>query len=146
MISNRATQQACRVPRLTIRSLPGEFRFRSSPIHIGITFRTSHRNETPWALTRISESLAPFTHAVAQTTRHRGISMTRFPSRQILLALLLSGGCLLQAQINTASLSGLATDPSGAALPHATVVAKDDATGYTRTVQTDDAGAYSLQD
>jgi outer membrane receptor protein involved in Fe transport len=72
--------------------------------------------------------------------------MTRSPSRQILLALLFSGGCFLQAQINTASLSGLATDPSGAALPHATVVAKDDATGNMRRAQTDDAGAYSLQD
>jgi hypothetical protein len=40
----------------------------------------------------------------------------------------------------------LATDPSGAALPHVTVQAKDESTGYTRTVQTDAAGAYSFQD
>ncbi|HEY1987037.1 MAG TPA: carboxypeptidase regulatory-like domain-containing protein [Terracidiphilus sp.] len=40
----------------------------------------------------------------------------------------------------------MATDPTGAAMPHVTVVAKDDATGYSRTVQTDSAGAYSIQD
>jgi hypothetical protein len=73
--------------------------------------------------------------------------MTRFVSPRILSALLVfTGGWLLHAQINTASLSGLATDPSGAALPHVTLVAKDAANGYTRTVQTDEAGAYSIQD
>jgi hypothetical protein len=73
--------------------------------------------------------------------------MKRFPSPRIFCALLaFAGGCLLQAQVNTASLSGLATDPTGAAMPHVTVVAKDDATGYSRTVQTDSAGAYSIQD
>jgi hypothetical protein len=51
-----------------------------------------------------------------------------------------------KSQINTASLSGLATDPAGAALPHVTVIATDTETGYTRTVQTDGAGAYSMQD
>ena len=60
--------------------------------------------------------------------------------------LLLAGAMSVNAQVNTASLSGLATDPNGAALPHVTVVAKDQDTGYTRTVKTDDAGAYSMQD
>ena len=73
--------------------------------------------------------------------------MKRSPSPRILATLLVcAGASLLHAQINTASLSGLATDPSGAALPKVTVVVQDDATGYTRTVQTDSAGAYSLQD
>ena len=62
------------------------------------------------------------------------------------LLLLLSAPVLVEAQINTASLSGLATDPSHAALPHVTVTATDVETGYARTVQTDDAGAYSLQE
>jgi hypothetical protein len=73
--------------------------------------------------------------------------MTRLPSLRILTFLLVfTGGLLIQAQINTASLSGLAVDPSGAALPHVSITVTDDATGYTRTVQTDDAGAYSMQD
>jgi len=62
------------------------------------------------------------------------------------LLLLFSAPTLLLAQINTASLSGLATDPGGAALPHVTVTATDTETGYARTVQTDSAGAYSLQE
>ncbi len=53
---------------------------------------------------------------------------------------------ILHAQVNTASLSGLATDATGAALPNVTVMAMDEANGYSRTVQTDSAGAYSLQD
>jgi hypothetical protein len=60
--------------------------------------------------------------------------------------LLLAPGFSLLAQVNTASLSGLATDSGGAALPHVTVAADDPATGYTRTVQTDGSGAYSMQD
>lgn len=62
------------------------------------------------------------------------------------LFLLVSAPALLEAQVNTASLSGLATDPSGAALPHVTVTAIDPDTGYARTLQTDSAGAYSFQE
>jgi len=62
------------------------------------------------------------------------------------LALLLAAGSFLEAQVNTASLSGLAADPTGAALPSVTVTATQAATGYTRTIRTDAAGAYSLQD
>ncbi|HEX6773200.1 MAG TPA: TonB-dependent receptor, partial [Acidobacteriaceae bacterium] len=51
----------------------------------------------------------------------------------------------LHAQVNTASLSGLVTDPSGAIVPNATVTVTNQATGYTRTVTTDAAGNYSLQ-
>ena len=66
---------------------------------------------------------------------------------RIAMLLLLSAGALaVQAQVNTASLSGLATDPNGAALPHVTVTVHNKETGYSRTVQTDAAGAYSLQD
>ncbi|MGC2498566.1 MAG: TonB-dependent receptor, partial [Acidobacteriaceae bacterium] len=62
------------------------------------------------------------------------------------LFLLVSAPALLEAQVNTASLSGLATDPASAALPHVTIIATAIDTGYTRTVQTDNAGAYSFQD
>ncbi|HZZ38592.1 MAG TPA: carboxypeptidase regulatory-like domain-containing protein [Acidobacteriaceae bacterium] len=63
-----------------------------------------------------------------------------------LLLLVTAPAAFLEAQINTASLSGLATDPGGAALPHVTVTATGVETGYARTAQTDNAGAYSLQE
>ncbi|MGA8088855.1 MAG: carboxypeptidase regulatory-like domain-containing protein [Terracidiphilus sp.] len=68
-----------------------------------------------------------------------------FP-RILCLLLAISAGVTIHAQVNTGSLSGLATDRTGAAIPHVTVTAKDEATGYTRTVETDSAGAYSFQD
>lgn len=49
------------------------------------------------------------------------------------------------AQVNTASLSGLVADPSGAAIPNVTVKATNSATGYERTVVTDNAGYYTFQ-
>ena len=68
------------------------------------------------------------------------------PFRTAALLLALAAMPALRAQVNTASLSGLTTDPSGAALPHVKVVAQDKDTGYSRTVQSDGAGAYSMQD
>ncbi|MGC2401120.1 MAG: carboxypeptidase regulatory-like domain-containing protein [Acidobacteriaceae bacterium] len=49
------------------------------------------------------------------------------------------------AQVNTASLTGLVTDPSGAVVPNATATATSAATGYERKVNTDSAGYYSFQ-
>ena len=72
--------------------------------------------------------------------------MSTLISRVASLLLLLAAAPLAFAQINTASLSGLATDPSGAALPKVNVTLTDESTGYSRTVQTDSAGAYSMQD
>ncbi len=46
---------------------------------------------------------------------------------------------------STATLSGVVTDPSGAAVPHAQVVVHSLATGLDRTVSTDGAGAYAVQ-
>ncbi|HEX3435739.1 MAG TPA: carboxypeptidase regulatory-like domain-containing protein [Pseudacidobacterium sp.] len=51
----------------------------------------------------------------------------------------------LSAQVNTASLSGLVTDPSGAAIPNVTVKATNPAIGYVRSITTDNAGYYSFQ-
>ena len=60
----------------------------------------------------------------------------------ILTALALgASGALAQS---TATLSGLVTDPSGAAVPHAQVVVHSLATGIDRTVTTDGAGAYAV--
>lgn len=77
--------------------------------------------------------------------------MTHLPLRRTLFASLAFAAAALvpaalHAQVNTASLSGLATDATGAALPRVTITAKDDATGYARSVETDAAGAYSFQD
>lgn len=66
--------------------------------------------------------------------------------RNLCVFLICAGSSLVYAQINTASLSGLAADPSGAALPHVTITVTDESNGYSRTVQTDAAGAYSMQD
>jgi len=51
----------------------------------------------------------------------------------------------LVAQVNTASLSGLITDPSGAAVQNVTVTVTNASTGYIRTVTTDNAGYYAFQ-
>ena len=66
--------------------------------------------------------------------------------RTVCLALAIALAPLAEAQVNTASLSGLATDPSGAVVPNVTVTVTNNATGYSRTVKTDSAGAYSMQD
>ena len=49
------------------------------------------------------------------------------------------------SQVNTASLSGLVIDPSSAAVSNVTVKVTNPATGYIRTVTTDNAGYYSIQ-
>ncbi len=53
---------------------------------------------------------------------------------------------VLHSQVNTASLSGLVTDPTGAAMPKVAVSVNMKATGYTRATTTDSAGYYSFQD
>ncbi|HLJ89000.1 MAG TPA: carboxypeptidase regulatory-like domain-containing protein [Candidatus Angelobacter sp.] len=50
------------------------------------------------------------------------------------------------AQVNTASLTGMVTDPSNAVVAHVPVTARNTATGYTRTAVTDSAGYYSFQE
>ncbi len=49
-----------------------------------------------------------------------------------------------QAQANAADLSGKVVDPNGAVVPGATVVAKNSATGISRTVTTDSDGEYQI--
>jgi hypothetical protein len=73
--------------------------------------------------------------------------MTRALLRQCLFFfLLISAGLVSQAQVNTANLSGLVTDPTGGVLAHVTVAVTNRATGHSRTVTTDGAGLYSFQD
>ena len=48
-----------------------------------------------------------------------------------------------QAQVSGGTISGMIADPSGAAIPNATVEVTHIATGVSRTLATNDAGAYS---
>jgi Carboxypeptidase regulatory-like domain len=61
----------------------------------------------------------------------------------LVLSLLLSQS--LQAQTQGATLSGIVTDRSGAAVPNATISAKSLGTGETATTETDRAGQYTLR-
>jgi len=62
----------------------------------------------------------------------------------VLVAIVLFGASLF-AQVNTASLSGLITDPSSAAISNVTVSVTSPTTGYIRTVTTDSAGFYAFE-
>src|ERR1700726_3326958 len=50
----------------------------------------------------------------------------------------------LFAQESTARLLGTVTDPTGAVVPHASIVAKNAATGLERRVQANESGDYSI--
>ena len=56
------------------------------------------------------------------------------------------GAIVAHAQVNTASLSGLVTDQTNAALVHAHVTATNNATGLVRETDTDAAGYYAFPD
>src|SRR6266542_1369566 len=60
----------------------------------------------------------------------------------ILWMLLLAAAA--SAQLSTAELAGTVRDSSGAVLPGVTVTVTQTDTGFTRTVVTDDSGAYLL--
>ncbi|MDP3001492.1 MAG: carboxypeptidase-like regulatory domain-containing protein, partial [Bryobacterales bacterium] len=60
-----------------------------------------------------------------------------------LLALCL-GAPLAVAQTTNASIVGIVTDSSGAAVPNATVTVTNTGTGVNRVVTTNEAGAYTL--
>ena len=65
---------------------------------------------------------------------------------QLLLALVLGAGCALGQAIavNAGAIQGTITDPSGAAVPNASVTISNADIGYEHTLQTDSAGLYSL--
>lgn len=65
--------------------------------------------------------------------------------RNLLLAILLGSGLLDYGQSTSASLTGQITDPSGAAIPEATVTITNIGTGFTQTVNTDAVGEYLLR-
>jgi hypothetical protein len=64
---------------------------------------------------------------------------------QLLLLTLLSVITTLTALAQSnATLQGSVTDPSGSAVPNATITVRNTATGLERTVQTDSAGSYQI--
>jgi hypothetical protein len=62
-----------------------------------------------------------------------------------LFALLVLITTALQAQVYSGSLTGLVTDPSGAAVPKATAVLTDEEKGFTTTAKTDTEGRFVLR-
>jgi len=65
------------------------------------------------------------------------------PRSFVVTALLLSPQ-LSRAQVVSASLYGTVTDPTGAAIPSATIMATNVATGIATRTTTDAAGDYTL--
>ncbi|HMC27200.1 MAG TPA: TonB-dependent receptor [Verrucomicrobiae bacterium] len=65
-----------------------------------------------------------------------------FSALLILLVLILGNPFHSIAQVNTATLSGVVTDPQGLAVKSATIAVTNNATGAQRSVVTDDAGHY----
>lgn len=72
--------------------------------------------------------------------------MLRRVPRSIACLLLLCVGLVMQgsAQVNTASLTGLVTDPGGAVIDNATVTVKNKATGSGISATTDSSGYYTF--
>src|SRR2546427_8456685 len=62
----------------------------------------------------------------------------------VLSAALVAASSLAFGQVNTASLTGLVTAPSGAAVPDANVTLTNTATNVTQTTQTGAAGYYEF--
>ncbi|HXE14948.1 MAG TPA: carboxypeptidase-like regulatory domain-containing protein, partial [Bryobacteraceae bacterium] len=75
---------------------------------------------------------------MSRFSRNRLISILR---TLLLLALAAGAG---RAQFTNANLSGVVSDPSGAAIPQASVLATNTETGLQRRTTTNNAGAYSF--
>jgi hypothetical protein len=59
------------------------------------------------------------------------------------IALILSAALFASAQFDTGSITGFVTDPTGAALPQATVTVSNVATNFQKTMQTDARGGFT---
>src|ERR1700733_5756073 len=59
------------------------------------------------------------------------------------IALILSAALFASAQFDTRSITGFVTDPTGAALPQATVTVSNVATNFQKTMQTDARGGFT---
>ncbi len=65
--------------------------------------------------------------------------------RVLLLLILAGSGLLAYGQGTSASLTGQVTDPSGAAIPGATVTITNVGTNFTQVVKTDGVGTYQIR-
>ena len=70
---------------------------------------------------------------------------TTLPSALVALLLAFPLASVTNAQVTSATIVGTVTDSSGAALPGATVTARNVDTGFTRTVPANESGAYRLE-
>lgn len=70
--------------------------------------------------------------------------MNSFSQRFLALFVLLFAAAVVWAQTGSASLIGVVTDPNGAVIPGATVVATSKAIGLVRTVTTNGEGAFVI--
>src|SRR5436190_19967681 len=75
------------------------------------------------------------------TGRNFGLRLTPFA----VIALLLSIPLAVMAQVTTATMVGTVTDPGGAKVPGAQVMARGADTGLSRTVTTNDEGDYRIE-
>jgi len=87
-------------------------------------------------------------HVSARRARYAGAPAWVQRVRQAFLAVTVLSICLiavsLNAQVNTGTLSGIVTDPSGAVVAGADVTVKSAETGYIRTTKSLGAGDYTL--
>jgi outer membrane receptor protein involved in Fe transport len=68
-----------------------------------------------------------------------------FKISAVLISLLLfTSGALAQSQATTGNIEGRVTDPNGAGVPNATVIATNQDTGFGKTVPTDSEGNYTF--
>src|SRR6266542_4262206 len=72
--------------------------------------------------------------------RTRLVSIMRLRSLLVVAALVALAGATAQAQVTTATLYGIVTDPSGAVIPGAAVTVTHEGTGATATKTTDALG------
>ena len=76
--------------------------------------------------------------------RHRILHLLACLFAVVAAFLVLAPSAAAQAQSNAGDLVGVVTDPQGALVPGATITARNVATSLTRTITTDEAGAYRL--
>jgi hypothetical protein len=90
--------------------------------------------------------ISGFPHPARRAARmcQRTISIIVASAAVLACVGLLIGSAHLNAQVNTGSLSGSVTDPSGAAVAGAELSVKSSETGYTRTVKSLAVGDYTL--
>jgi len=72
------------------------------------------------------------------------VAVSRFVALSLTVSLLAAAAAYGQSQATAADLSGTVVDPNGAVIAGATVAARDNATGITRTTTSGDDGTYKF--